>query len=110
MRHPSLKRKKSELRVRKSAAALPRRNLRNRQSDAKRRRLRPLIKGAGFAGGSQLGLAGGGLTRLVIGQSLAFDALKHFGRALVILDAELGTIVVSKIELGEIAMQVRLAD
>src|SRR5271165_1755716 len=76
VRHPSLKPKKSELRVRKSAAALPRRNHQNRQSDAKRRRLRLLTEGGGVSGGCHSGLVGNGLTRLVIGQSLAFDALK----------------------------------
>ena len=80
------------------------------QPDAKRRRLRPLTKGAGFSGGSHSVLMGAGLTRLVIGQPLAFDALKRFGGALVILDAELRAVAVAEIELFQVAVQMRLAD
>ena len=51
-----------------------------------------------------------GFTRLVIGQPLAFDALERFGGAFRILDAKARAVVVTEIELFEIAMQMRLAD
>ena len=49
-------------------------------------------------------------TRLSIGQSLPFDALEGFCGALAVLNAKAGTIVVSEIELREIAMQMGFAD
>jgi hypothetical protein len=50
-----------------------------------------------------------GFTRQSIGQPFAFDAFERLLGALGILNAKAGTIIVTKVELGEIAMQVRLA-
>jgi hypothetical protein len=50
-----------------------------------------------------------GFTRQSIGQPLAFDAFERLLGALGILNAKAGTIIVTKVELSEIAMQVRLA-
>jgi hypothetical protein len=57
-----------------------------------------------------MALMAGGLTRLVIGQSLASDALQRERSALRVLDAKLRPIVVSEIELFQVAVQAGLAD
>jgi hypothetical protein len=46
----------------------------------------------------------------VIGEALAFRAQNRFGGTFRVLDADLRTAVVSEIELGEIAVQMSLAD
>jgi hypothetical protein len=51
-----------------------------------------------------------GFTRLVICQSLAFDALECASGAFDILDAKTRAIVISKIEFGKITMQMLFAD
>lgn len=45
-----------------------------------------------------------GFTRRVIGQPLAFDAFERFGGAFCIFTSEAGTVVVTEIELGDIAV------
>lgn len=49
-------------------------------------------------------------SRLGIGEPLAFDALKEFGGTRGVINAELDAVAVAEIELGEIAVQVSLAD
>ena len=51
-----------------------------------------------------------GFVRLVICQSLANDALKRFGRAHFVIDAKSRALVISEIELGQIALEMLLAD
>ena len=50
------------------------------------------------------------MTRLVIGEALASDALDRTAGALGILDAKARAVVVAEVELGKVAMQVSLAD
>ena len=68
-----------------------------------------LTKDRGFFGGSHSGLACGGLTTLIIGQSLTFDALKRFVYALVVPDAKLGTISKKQIQPGPMQLNLLLS-
>jgi hypothetical protein len=51
-----------------------------------------------------------GFVRLVICQSLANNALNRFGCAHFVIDAKRRAFVVSEIELGQIALEMLLAD
>jgi hypothetical protein len=64
----------------------------------------------GLSDGVQIVLVGFSDRRLMIGQSLAFDALKHLRGPLRILYFKPGAIVVSEIKLLQIAMQMGFVD
>jgi len=66
----------------------------------------------GLSGGVQIRFSGPLFSnnRLIIGEALAFRAQHSLCGPFRVLDAKLGAIVVSEIELGQITMQVRLAD